>query len=37
MTDIAYAMLMLGNMDKAKEYCRKALKLNPGMTLSKNF
>lgn len=37
MTDLATAMLMLGNMKKAREYGKKALRLDPGYVLARNL
>ncbi len=34
LTDLATAMMMLGNMDKAKEYGEKAVQADPGNTLA---
>jgi len=37
MTDLATAMLMLGNMEKAREYGEKALRLDPDYMLARNL
>lgn len=37
MTDLAGALLMLGNMEKAREYGERALRLDPGYILAKNI
>jgi Tfp pilus assembly protein PilF len=37
MTDLAAAMLVLGNMKKAREYSEKALRLDPGYVLAQNL
>ena len=37
MTDLATAMLMLGNIKKAREYGEKALRLDPGYVLARNL
>ena len=37
MTDLATAMLMLGNTEKAREYGEKALQLDPGYILAQKL
>jgi tetratricopeptide (TPR) repeat protein len=37
MTDLAAAMLLMGNLKKAREYAQKALELEPGYMLAQNL
>lgn len=37
MTDLATALLMLGNVEKAREYGEKALRIDPGYVLAQNL
>jgi len=37
MTDLATAMLMLGNMEKAREYGERALRLDPDYVLARKL
>ncbi len=37
MTDLATAMLMLGNMEKAREYGERALNFDPSYTLAQDL